>query len=299
VAAVHVVVDTAAALPRGAVQDLALAVLTHSITLGDRRFHGGTDPGDAGEGSFYALLREAPEAPVLTAPSLEEYLEAYRRILGWGVEIVSLHPPAPASDSAAAARAAVAALPAGAPVTVVESRWLGSALGLLATSAAQAGIDDQPRPAVAAGIARLESALRMLVVAADFDYLRRTQRIPDVPRSPGDLATRNRAGDPDAAEDATHAILSLDDGRVRIVARFADIAAALRDLVGRVEREMGGEAPIHMGLFSAGADAEAAAVATFLESRHQPTEMWIAPCDPLTAGLVGAGAFGVAWYAEA
>lgn len=275
---VHVVTDSGAALPRGAVHDLALNVVSHSIDLGTARFHsaGGLD-----EPAFFQSLRQATERPRSLAPAVEDFEEVYRRVLAWGVEIVSLHPPAALSPGVEAARAALDRLPPGSPISVLETAWPATALGLITTRVAEAGLEEWPRAELEELSRAIEAQLRLVVVAGAAAYL------------------ESGAGNgPDADEAGPRALLRYENGGFQALGRSPDLGAALREIATWIGDHLDASGARHMAAFSAGADAEAAALATFLSSRHQPQEMWLAPCDPLSAIELGAGAFGVAFYCD-
>jgi len=280
-ACTHLVVDSATALPRHAAQELSLTVVTHTFVVGGRPFHGG----DLFEAEFIDALRHADSAPIIDVPSADDCVEAYRRVLGWGVDVISIHPIGPFSGLAAASSAA-AMLPDGAQLTVLESRWGSTALGLIVARAAHAGLDEWPRADVVRLIDAIDRRLRLVLVTGGVDYLQRM----------GTLELGEVAARPPDAEDRL--ICEARGGRIAPIAGAANLGDALRMLAAEVAARVEASGPVHMAVFGAGADAEAAAIATFLEARHQPVEMWLAPCDPVLAWQAGPGAFGVAFYSD-
>jgi fatty acid-binding protein DegV len=289
-AGVHIVVDNGAALPPGAAQDYSLSIVTYNVGLGEDLFHGGTDEPDLG---FVEMLRDTQAAPTITAPPVEDYRNAFKEILGWGVDVLSLHPPASVLDSAAVARQAASELAEGSErVRIVETICLGPALGLLAIRAAQAGIDEHPLDAIADMVKAIQHRIRMVAVATDAAFA-------------GGLGGLELG---EADPEDSPALLELREGRLQLLSRPPDLGQALRALVAAIEgdsapaqgetKEDSSEGEWHLAAFSAAADAEAAAIATFLETRHAMSEAWIAPCDPLLVAMLGAGAFGVACYGE-
>lgn len=303
-AGVHIVVDSATALPRSAAQDLTVTIVTHNASVDGQPFHGTdlTDP------AFFDALQSAEHLPVVRCPTPEDFLEVFERVLGWGVEVISLHPPRELSDSAAAARAAAERLPADTPLSIVETAWPATALGLLVIHAAQAGIDDWPRAEVLGLIEAMEAGLHCIGVSGDPAYLRRFELpVFGSAESPGPAGPDGRGPFDEADERVNEqtdeqvderVVFECRAGVIRALARVPDIGEALRRLVGEVATRVDAGSALHLGAFSAGADAETAAIATFLESRHQPAEIWIAPCDPVTAVAVGPGAFGVAFFSD-
>jgi fatty acid-binding protein DegV len=312
-AGVHIVIDGAAAIPSGAAQDYGMSIVPQNVELGDDRFHSGTDDTEG----LLRLLARTQVRPRVTPPPVEDYRLAFDQVLQWGVDVISLHPLASLSSSAGVAREAAGLLDRASALTILELPLIGPALGLLAIRAAQAGIDDMDRAAVSALIERLAPRIGLLVVSPDLDYLQRFGASAFAPElgeaeawkaklgtlrhdSTGEVAGGG-AGQDGADADATssaHAILHLTEGRLEIVAVADGIGPALRELATRVLDSVPAESDWHLAAFSAGADAEAAAVATYLDAKRPTEEAWIASCDPLTATMVGPGAFGVAWYRE-
>lgn len=322
-AGVHIVIDGAAAIPTGAAQDYGMSIVPQNVELGDDRFHSGTDDS---EGLLRLLARTRVQPRVTPAP-VEDYRLAFDLVLKWGVEVIALHPSEHLSASVRVAREAGSLLDPAAPLTIRETPLIGPALGLLAIRAAQAGIDDLDREAVAALIDRLLPRIGFLVVSPDLEYLRRfgapafarglgeaeawrAKLAGSMPSGGEDRAVPAGGGEPrpggaavgstgltDPAASA-HALLQWTGAGFEIVAVTDGVGPALRQLATRVLDSLPKTGDWHLAAFSAGADAEAAAVATYLDAKRPTAEAWIAPCDPLTATLVGPGAFGLAWYSE-
>ena len=270
---VHVVTESLACLPYEADVNYAIRVVQHTV------------PGADGPLLLPTLLEQLHEDAALsisaaTRPEPRDFEEVFREILGWGVDVVSIHPPADLGGCAEAARMALESIGEEARLSVVETRWAGPALGLIVLAAAVAG-DEIPREAVADLVRAMDLLPRQVFVIPDMDHLARRGR-----------TGRMRA---DVARRLDYALVcELRDGAPVVVERARPAADALRIAFERVGAGMGETGDVHVALASAGADAEAAALATVLSSRLFPTEIWIAPCDPALALEVGRGAYAVA-----
>ena len=87
---------------------------------------------------FYSRLVELPSLPTTSQPSVADFQEVYRRLLGEGHQIVSIHVSSKLSgtlNSAAQARESLG--DAAQQIEVVDSRLAGGAQALLALSAAR------------------------------------------------------------------------------------------------------------------------------------------------------------------
>lgn len=278
-AGVHIVTDSLASLPRDAASSYGISIVPQVVTIGDDLYH---EPFQDPTPLWPRLAEPAVPVRVLVAEP-EDFARAILVPLDWGVEVVALHGPNELFGAADAARAALALLPAGAPVTVLETSCLGPALGLLAIQAALAGADGASRAEVAALVA--ESAPR----AHSFAYLADAgawRRCPGLAEWLGPAPTGPDEG----------LIVALTDGRPQVVARAAGAGSALRQLAELAGSAADSDGPLHMALVSCGADAAAAALATFLQARLQPTEMWVAPAEVPLAAVFGEGSVGLGLY---
>ena len=332
-ACVHVVVDGATALPRDAALNFGITIVPQTVASGHARWEVGAD---FSAEQFWPQvgvphqLLSTPPAPVAA------YRAAFETVLDWGVEIISLHPPAHLAASAGAARAALAQLPANVPISVIETPWIATALGLLAIQTAHDGSEGAPRTVLEANIAAASANMHLVFVSTRSP----AELLAAADTDPSDVANTTDANDvADATEDdevaaedevaddldcsAVDRTTAVDGGRQalgsegdslwlyemvagNIEARVPcpNVGAALRAVVNAVQVALtapvaladDGRGVLHMAIFSANADAEAAAVATFLETRYGPSEMWLAPCDPVLGALLGGRGFGAAFH---
>lgn len=288
-AGVHIVIDSSAVIPPGALQDYGLSIVPQKVRVGDTGFHGGTDASDDG---LWDLLRQTEVRPRIETAPVSEFRDTFERILDWGVEIISLHAPGALSDSVDAARQAASALPQGSPISVVETELIGPALGLAVLRAAQAGIDDHSREAILGMLLVLSKRIELWIASADPTYTARFGGLPTgeaVPRPDAD--SLQRGGGP-------HPIYVLRQGVFHLDSVATDVGSALRQLAGTAIARLPEGSDWHLAACHADAEAEAAAIATYLDARRPSLEAWVAECDPVTASLFGPGAFGLAWYRE-
>lgn len=316
-AAIHVLVDGGAALPSGAAASYDLTQVAHHIQVGATRFHAGTaEPAD-----LNAALAD-PRMAVLPAETVE-LVEGYAAVAAMGVALLSLH--APTGLGGLGDRAGAAALSAGLPASRLAIRilpFLGPGLGMVALHAAEVAQEAMPLDDLAEAIAGLAAAMRSETVAMDPERLRakaaeRGWSVIELAvgtaetdgTGSGDLASGAKdTAEPEdrvaPADRAAEGPLSFrfetaDDGSTRlvIVDRCPDLNTAMRQLAGRILAD-GRDKTVHLAAASTGAEAEVAALATFLDAQLGLAEAWLAPADPLTAWLCGAGSFTVAWYVE-
>jgi fatty acid-binding protein DegV len=278
-AGVHIVTDSTASLPRDAATSFGIRIVPQLIRLGDVVRE---EPAAAADAA--ALLAElgahAGPRALLAAPA-EAFRAAYAEPLSWGVEVVALHGPADLCPIMPSAEAATALLPAGSPVEVVRTPWIGPTLGLLALRAAVAGAEGATRHEVVSLVLDLSECAHGFLLMRD----------------PAGLG----AALPTTQDEGMGLYLvRLTGGAAEIAGRPADVGEGLRALAEAVRDGLAGQddRPLHVALVSCGLDAEAAALATFLQTRLQPVEMWIAAATPAFATLAGPGSLALGFYVD-
>ncbi len=270
---VHVVTESLACLPHEADVNYAIRVVEHRLNGPDGPF-----TLDALLGWLSTVL---PGDIQPARPDSAAFAEVFEELLHWGVEIVSIHPPTGMGGCAEAARQAARSAGPDAPISVVETGCVGPSLGLVAFTAAVAG-DSVDRDSVAALASTVAARVRQVFVSTQPGYL--AQRGYDMP-----------AG---ASDDEAH-VFELVDGQLRLVGTVRPAADALRIAYERISAGVREFGTLHVAFASAGADAEVAALATFLGTRLQPAESWIGACDPALALELGRGSYSVAaWEGE-
>ena len=133
-----------------------------------------------GFAGFYERLRDDPELPTTSQPSIGDFLAAWEPLLEAGREVVSIHLAGGISGTCEAARQAHALLAergVGERVEVIDGETACGGIGLLALAAcaaARAGADMQ---GVAARVHEARKALRIWFCLDTLEYLRRGGRV--------------------------------------------------------------------------------------------------------------------------
>lgn len=309
---VHVVTESLACLPREAEVNYPIRSLVHRVE------------GPDGPLMLDALLRRLDEAGDggigVARPEAADFARVFDELLGWGVEIVSIHPPTGFGGRADAAEAAARAAGAGVPITVVRTECAGPALGLVALAAAVAG-DSAEREAVAAVARSVAEGMRQVLVStAPAHLIRRGHVLVEGEGEGGGGGGADDAGGRAGAsvnvnvdggggwgggsgkgmgkgrgdDEGEAIVLELAGGALRAIDAAGSAGDALRmayERIGEGAGELGG---LHLALASAGSDAEVAALATVLGTRLFPDETWIGECDPALALELGPRSYAVA-----
>ncbi|HUT14892.1 MAG TPA: DegV family protein [Anaerolineae bacterium] len=132
---IRIVTDSSADLSPQRAAELGVTVIPIRIGLGTRVYDGGVG---IRRSDFYDQLARSGILPTARPPLLEEFHEAYRRLLKSGDQILSIHLSSKLSKTVEVAQGATKAFLGGNKITVVDSSLISWGLGVLVTSAAEA-----------------------------------------------------------------------------------------------------------------------------------------------------------------
>jgi DegV family protein with EDD domain len=226
--ATALVTDSTAYLPPDLVDDLDVRVVPLHVVVGGREHREGVD---ITTGEVAAALRAF--TPVSTSrPAPAAFLEAYEAAARGGADsVVSVHISSELSSTLGGAELAAAQSPV--PVTVVDSRALGMAMGYAVLAGARAAARGAEAAAVADLVRRTCEASSVVFYVDTLEYLRRGGRI-------------GRAGAMLGSALAIKPILGLREGHIvplervrtasRAIARLEELAAEAAEDAGRSGR---------------------------------------------------------------
>jgi DegV family protein with EDD domain len=171
---VVVVSDSNAYLPKRLAEASGLLILQQYVNFADgRRQHDDEIELEA----FFDEMRSAEELPTTSHPTVEDFREAYRGLLGSAEAIVSVHSSAQLSLTTEAAAEAAAQLGAEARVHVIDSEYMGGGLGLIALAAARRAAAGEAAERVVATVHDARAELKMWFAIDTLEFLRRSGRI--------------------------------------------------------------------------------------------------------------------------
>ena len=221
---VALVTDSTAYLPAAVVDACGIGVVPLHVVIAGTEFSEGVDVSTAEVATALRAFK-----PVSTSrPAPQAFLEAYEKAAAGGAEaIVSVHISADMSSTVESAHLAAQHSPV--PVTVVDSRSLGMAMGYAVVSAAELAAGGASAEEVAA-VARSRSEASTVVFYVDtLEHLRRGGRIGAASALLGSAL-------------AIKPILGLEDGHIRplekvrtssrALARLEELAVAAVDAAG-------------------------------------------------------------------
>lgn len=257
---VAVVTDSTADLPMQLVEDLGIRVVPMSVTFRDRTYISRITITDQ---QFYERLASANELPTTAQPAPGWFEEAYGDADDEGCEaVVSIHVSAALSGTVSVARTMGEQAPL--PVHVVDSRQVGSGLGLVVLAAHRVAAAGGSLDEVIAAADRAGEHVHSFVVVDTMDYLRRGGRLTGTQAIVGNVLR-------------VKPILGIVDGRVEVLERTRTWSRAI-DRVAALVSEVADGKPVRLAVSHAVAPERAERVWACLED-----DVWIH--DRLETGI--------------
>lgn len=235
---------------------------------------------------FHHLMQEANAPPATLPPSVESFVETYRRLLEASDRILSIHLAGELSQTAEHARRAAAEV-APERIRVVDSRLAGAALGLVCMEAQARLAAGEELDATVAAVTALAGRTLVYFSVYTLDFLYWGGRLERMPRPPAS-----------SAEDRP--ILAMEDGRLSLIERVIGETTRVERMAELVEERLGRDEPLVAVCFHAGPRGEEAA--RMLEGRMRSTPhgagtLWRrAPLGPVLCAHTGFDVCGIAAY---
>jgi DegV family protein with EDD domain len=274
---IAIVTDSTADLPAEIARELGITIVPLKVIFGQEVYQDGVDMDST---VFYRRLR-AGETATISQPSPGEFEAAYRKLLAKTETIISIHISRDLSGTVNAAEAARALL-RGADITVIDSRLVAGALGLLVQAAARAAREGKSRGEIIGLIKEFMREIRVFFCVDSLEYLRRGGRIGGAQALLGTILN-------------IKPILTLHDGIIQPFEKVRGHRVALRRLAEIVFQEAGPQ-PVTC-LVVEGDNREAADALTKLLSGLPPgSKVGVGRVGTVVGAHAGPGVFGVVVY---
>lgn len=271
---VALVTDSTAEIPPDLAAEHGIHSVPTTVTVAGQSYRDGVDITAA---QFYEKLR-ATESPATTSqPSVGEFSETYERLLSDHDEILSLHISADMSGTITSAQQA-ADLVAPDRITVVDSRLVSMALGLLVLAADRFLEEGATAAETRDRLVPVRDGLQVYFVVGTLEYLRRGGRI-------------GRAGALLGSMLQVKPVLTLSDGVVAPLERVRTAEKALARVIDLAAR-CGPHLCVAVG--HADTDEQAGRIAGALRDRSE--SLIVLPLGPSVGAHGGPGTVGLGCY---
>ena len=277
---VAVIVDSSSCITKEVAEAYHLRVVPLHLMWGKKEY---ADWVDMTPEEFYARLKTEKETWPTTSGSVQgEFLNAFEEFRGKvdGVAAVTLSPDTPSAGY----RSAIMAkdMSEGLPIEVVDSRWTVTALGLVATAAAQAAHAGASLEEVVKAAQSVIPKMNVFFNVGSISYFLKGGRVAE-----------SEVG---AKEDSY--IITIKEGKIAPFEKYPTREEARRRLRELVTEKAKKDTPLHVGLFHAAAREEAEEFKKEIASEYNCVELWIGEASPVVAIHVSPDTLGLAFYNE-
>lgn len=281
---VALVTDSSSDLPAAWARRAGVEVVPLQVIVGRRTYRDGVE---LGPGRLLEILRD-PEAPAPTTSQAAPgaFLEAYRRVLDGGAEVVlGVFLSSAVSGTFDAASTAARRLEAADPV-LVDSRSGSMGLGMMVMRAVELLDAGWSVGDVVDELERIRARSDVLFTVEDLEGLLRSGRVGRARAWLGDVL-------------GLRPVLGLDEsGHVVPRGRARGRDGAREIVLERMDEALEGVDRCRMAVVHAGVPAFAGRLRDELESRYDPVETHVRPLTAVIAAHLGAGAWGVCYQVE-
>lgn len=170
---IKIITDSTSDLTPALIKEFNINVIPLKVQIGDNLYREGVDITPS---KFYELLAKSDKMPTTSQPSPGEFMELYQELTADGSSVISIHISSQMSGTVQAANLAQKSLP-DRDITVVDSRVVCMALGLVVLAAARAAREGQSKEQILARIQEVASKVQTYFVVDTLEYLAKGGRI--------------------------------------------------------------------------------------------------------------------------
>lgn len=277
---VAVLVDSSSAITKEVAEAYHLRVIPLHLVWGKKEY---ADWVDMTPEEFYARLKTEKEVWPTTSGSVQgEFLNAFEELRGKvdGVVAITLSPDTPSAGYRSALMAKD--MSEGLPIEVVDSNSTVTALGLVATAAAEAADAGASLEEVVKAARSVIPKMNVFFNVGSITYLMKGGRV-----------TQLEVG----AKEDSH-ILTTKEGKITPLEKYPTREEARRRLRDLLKEKARKDTPLHAALFHAAAREDAEEFKKEIASEYNCAELWIGEASPVIAIHVSPDSLGVAFYNE-
>lgn len=276
-----VVTDSGADLPAALAERYDIHILPLWLRMGGKMLRDGIDIAAT---TFYQRLAEGRAKPSTSQPSVGEFLELYRQLAMQARAILSIHLPGRLSGTLSSAQAAAREL-RDFPIRIIDSGTAAMGQGFLALTAGRLASQGASLAEALSTMQDLIPRVQVLAMLDTLAYALAGGRISLPPSIRNPLLN-------------VRVILSLNQGRIRILKILRSRAAAMAYLLDAMEKRIG-DLPAHFAVFHANSAKRARELQQNIAARFACIELVPSSLTPVLGAHAGPGALGAAFYTDA
>jgi len=236
----------------------------------------------------YELLEKAPEFWKTSAPSPEDYVEAYRELANRVRNILVVTISAKLSGFHSSAITARNIFKEESPQTVVEvmdSRTVAAAEGLIVLTAARAAADGKSFNDVVAIANSVKERVKFIGLLETIRFVYRTGRIPRVASELGSMLS-------------IKPVLTGSNGSIRLAGAARNRQNGIKKMLQMMSVDLDKTDPTHVAVMHAEAPEEVEKLKEMVAAEFNCVELFITDFSPIMGYATGPGTLALAYYKE-
>ena len=279
---VKIVVDSAICLSKELLEEYHIEVVPENIIFENKAYKDGVDL-DPQE--FYALLGQVSKIPTTSAPSPQDFTDAFQKTAKDASSIACILVTGGLSRAGLQAAMVAKETFSHCPIEIFDSRIALGAYGFIVLAAARAAANGKPLPEVIKAAEDMKGRVSMICTLDTLRYLAKGGRIGKVASFMGALL------------DVKPIIeLPTSTGVLEPIQRVRNRQKALRRLLEVMEERAGTKKPMHVSIDHADVLADANWLKAQILSSFNCTEIYINTLAPVIGVHSGPGTIGLSFY---
>jgi len=280
-----IIADSISCIPEQYRERYQIKIVPASIFFNDHTYR---DLIDISSEKAYELLKKAPEFWKTSAPSPEDYLEAYRELGQRFRNILVVTISSKVSmfySSALTAKGIYAEESPQTNVEIIDSQTVAAAEGLIVLAAARALASGKSFTEVLAIAKRVRERVKFVGLLETIRFVYRTGRIPKVASELGSMLS-------------IKPVLTGADGNIRLAAAARSKQNGVKKMLQMMSSEVNNTDPVHVAVMHADALSEATKLKDSVAAEFNCVELFITDFSPMMGYATGPGTLALAFYKE-
>jgi len=283
-AQVKIIADSSVSLPKELIKKYDIHLVPETIIFGQTVYRDGVNlnPRD-----FYTLLGQAEELPTTSAPSPQDFSDAYCQAAKGASGLLCILVTAGFSQMGMEAALTAKKTFVQTPLEIIDSRTAIGAYGFVVLAAARAAEEGKSLAEVARATEEMKTRVNMIATLDTLKYLAKGGRIGKAASWASTLLNIKPIVE-----------VPTTTGVLEPIERVRSRPKALKKLLEIMRRRVDTGRPVHVTIAHANAPDEAGWLKTQISSRFDCTEIYISDFPPVAGVHCGPGVIGLSFYAD-
>ncbi len=278
---IRIITDSSANIPKEALVGLDVVTIPLWLIWDEESFLDGIDIDPA---TFYQRLRDSQTLPTSSQPTVEEFMDFYKKAGADCDAIVSVLVSSKISGTITNANAAIQNLPE-MEIHLVDAYSSSMGLGLAVLAAARAAAAGKSVAEVVAAAEAMRDRVNFIFVVDTLEYLHKGGRIGGAKRFLGTALS-------------VKPLLEFRNGQIEAMEQVRTKRKAIARLLEIASERLAGTPMAEATVVDVDCKAEADEVGRMVEEQFHPQRMYRSEVSPVVGTHVGPGTIGLAFYAE-